>query len=147
MRLRLRELLGRRLSSERVVWKSPLIHSGAGMPPPLRRIQVEELPAPVEVSLGVADSLALAPLLASPASISTLVDLTAHSAATGGLGAFCTPTKATGSPAVVEPVFVAVASPPPVALAAAAVAAPRKRRLLSLGDGEFFTFENPTIFI
>ena len=47
------------------------IHIGAGMPPPLRRIQVEELPAPVEVSLGVAESLALAHLPASPASIST----------------------------------------------------------------------------
>ena len=108
------------------------IHIGAGMPPPLRRIQVEELPAPVEVSFAVAESLALAPLPASPAGVSTLVHLTPHSAATGGLGACCMPTKETGSPAVVEPVFVAGASPLPVAVAAAAaaaaVAAPRKRR-------------------
>ncbi len=54
--------------------------------------------------------------------------------ATSGLGAFCTPTKATGAPAVVEPFFVAVASPPPfavavaVAVAIAAAAAPRMRR-------------------
>jgi len=108
------------------------IHIGAGMPPPLRRIQVE-LPAPVEVSFAVAESLALAPLPASPAGVSTLVHLTPHSAATGGLGAFCTPTKETGSPAVVEPVFVAGASPLPVAVAAAAaVAAPRKRRRAAL---------------
>jgi hypothetical protein len=38
------------------------IDIGSGLPPPLRCIQVEELPAPVEVSLGMAESLALAPL-------------------------------------------------------------------------------------
>ena len=44
-----------------------------------------------------------------------------------------------------EPVFVAGASPPPIA--AAAAVAPRKRDVLLLVDGEFFRFENPTIFI
>ncbi len=75
--------------------------------------------------LGVAESLRLAPLPPSPASISTLAELMAHSPTTGGLGAFCTPTKATGSAAVAEPVFVAGASPPPVAFAAAVAVAPR----------------------
>ncbi len=44
-----------------------------------------------------------------------------------------------------EPVVVAGASPPPIA--AAAAVAPRKRDVLLLVDGEFFRFENPTIFI
>jgi len=85
------------------------IDIGSGLPPPLRCIQVEELPAPVEVSLGMAESLALAPLPATPA-------------ASAGPGALCTPAK---GPAVVENVAVAVAPP---ATAAAAAAAPRKRR-------------------